>query len=271
MLKDLRNVIAQRDYPNGYIITGKILMSDLVVDTLAARVRDITSVDAITQTVRWNWAPQYGAEVFTAIQSLLIRHPDLELQAREEGQRERAFAALNALAESDRHKKLLLIFDACHEAILRETRPGPKTGQTVKRCQRFLALPRKTVSGIVISFPFLFSPQAWPVYYEIIKEPISIAQIKKYSHNKQLVTSTTEYAALWHRLFSNARQFNIEGSPIYEDAEFLQEVFDRTLEGLEAQYRISHGIPQLCKCTCMMPKYYSNFIYCSDTICHIRY
>lgn len=65
-----------------------------------------------------------------------------------------------------------------------------------------------------------------------------MAQIKKYSQNKQLVRSTTEYAALWHRLFDNARQFNIEGSPIYEDADFLQEVLDRTLEDLAAQHDV---------------------------------
>ncbi|KAJ7762286.1 hypothetical protein DFH07DRAFT_813768 [Mycena maculata] len=110
-----------------------------------------------------------------------------------------------------------------------QMRPGEKPGETVKRCQRFLALPRKPT---------------WAVYYEIIKEPISMAQIKKYSHNKQLIRSTTEYAALWHRLFDNARQFNMEGSAIYEDAQFLEEVFDRTLGDLAAQHGVLGVNPQ---------------------------
>ncbi|KAJ7780589.1 hypothetical protein DFH07DRAFT_711783, partial [Mycena maculata] len=57
----------------------------------------------------------------------------------------------------------------------------------------------------------------WPSYYLIIKYPISIALIKKYSHTKH-VQSTTEYAALWHILFENAREFNQENSRPYEDA-----------------------------------------------------
>ncbi|KAJ7466660.1 P-loop containing nucleoside triphosphate hydrolase protein [Mycena galericulata] len=224
MLIALRNSIAKRDFPHGYIITGKILMSDVVIAALAPRIRDVTSVDAIVDMVRWHWAPKYGPEVVSAVQDLLLHHPDLELLAREEQQRERAFAALNSLAEADLHKKLVAVFDACHDVILSQMRPGSKPGQTVKRCQRFIALPRKTT---------------WAAYYEIIKEPISMAQIKKYSHNKQLIRSTTEYAALWHRLFDNTRQFNVEGSPIYEDAKFLQEVLDKTLEDLAAQ----HGVP----------------------------
>lgn len=120
-------------------------MADLVVEALAARVRDITSVDAIENITRWHWASKYGAEVVVAIQNLLVRHPDLELQAREEQERERAFAALQALADADMHKKLVLIFDACHQVILSQMRPGSKPGEIVKRCQRFLTLPRKTV------------------------------------------------------------------------------------------------------------------------------
>ncbi|KAJ6620226.1 hypothetical protein B0H10DRAFT_2216267 [Mycena sp. CBHHK59/15] len=177
----------------------KILMSDLVVDRLAARVRDITSVDAIQNTVRWHWASKYGDEVVAAIQDLLVHHPDLELQAREEQQREHTFATLTALAKADLHKKLVVVFDA------------------------------------------------WPLYYEIIKEPISMAQIKKYSHNKQLVRSTTEYAALWHRLFDNARQFNLEGSQIYEDANFLQEVLGRTLDSLAVQHNVPLVIRPQCE------------------------
>ncbi|KAJ7845680.1 hypothetical protein B0H13DRAFT_1494592, partial [Mycena leptocephala] len=56
-----------------------------------------------------------------------------------------------------------------------------------------------------------------PTYYQIIKYPMSIAKIKQFSHTK-LVQSTTEYAALWHILFQNAQEFNLEGSQIYEDA-----------------------------------------------------
>ncbi|KAJ7777512.1 P-loop containing nucleoside triphosphate hydrolase protein, partial [Mycena maculata] len=144
-LRTLRDTIAQREYPHAYIITGKILMSDVVVEGLAARVCDIASVEGITRTVRWHWAPKYGAEVVAAIQDLLIHRPDMEQEAQEEERRERAFVALQALAEADLHKKLVVVFDACHDIILNQTRPGSKPGETVKRCQQFIALPRKTV------------------------------------------------------------------------------------------------------------------------------
>ncbi|KAJ7127538.1 hypothetical protein C8R43DRAFT_866948, partial [Mycena crocata] len=62
----------------------------------------------------------------------------------------------------------------------------------------------------------------WPAYYKMIKAPISMAIIKKHSHNFKLIKSTTEYAALWHRLFNNARRFNKEGTEVYIDADFLQ-------------------------------------------------
>ncbi|KAJ6533362.1 P-loop containing nucleoside triphosphate hydrolase protein [Mycena sp. CBHHK59/15] len=231
-LRTLRNVIAQRDFPNGLIITGKILMSDVVVEGLAPRVRDITSLEALIQTVRWHWAPRYGAEVVAAIQDLLCHHPDPEREAREAQQQENAFATLQALAEADLRNKLVVIFDACHEAILCEKRPASKPGKPVEKvCQIFMALPWKT---------------AWPTYYTLIKYPMSVAKIKQFSHTKH-VKSTTEYAALWHILFQNAQEFNMEGLCVYDDAVFLQRLLDNTL----AEQAELHGMPginpQQCK------------------------
>ncbi|KAJ7845681.1 P-loop containing nucleoside triphosphate hydrolase protein [Mycena leptocephala] len=155
VLQNLRNTIAQREFPDAYIITGKILMSDEVVNSLAARVRNITSVDALSQTVRWHWAPVYGAEVVEAIQALLLRHPDPEHEAREAEKRERAFVALQALAVADLRQKLGVIFDACHETILGQTRPASKPGRPAERvCQIFMALPRKTVRQFRLSSCF---------------------------------------------------------------------------------------------------------------------
>jgi hypothetical protein len=66
---------------------------------------------------------------------------------------------------------------------------------------------------------------------------MSIAKIKQFSHTK--VQSTTEYAALWHILFQNAQEFNLEGSQVYDDAAFLQGVLDKTL----AEQAELHGVP----------------------------
>ncbi|KAJ7106926.1 hypothetical protein C8R44DRAFT_637663 [Mycena epipterygia] len=146
-LRTLRDAIARREYPSGYIITGKILMSDQIIEALAPRARDITSVDTLAETVRWHWAPTYGEEVVEAIKAVVARHPD----PREEQQRERAFVALEALAAADLHRKLVRVFDGCHEAILNETRAGSEE----KVCQIFMVLPRKPVNRLLL-FPFFY-------------------------------------------------------------------------------------------------------------------
>ncbi|KAK7013460.1 hypothetical protein R3P38DRAFT_2546130, partial [Favolaschia claudopus] len=141
-LRTLRDTIARRKYPQQHIITGKILMSNQVLDALANRARSIDSSDTLNQTVRWllNWAPEFGAEVVKAIQKRLLDFPDFERLAREEKQRAKAFLALEAMAEKDLRKKLTLVFDGCYEAILSETVQRGK--KVVKRCQVFLSLPK---------------------------------------------------------------------------------------------------------------------------------
>ncbi|KAJ7017792.1 Bromodomain-containing protein [Mycena alexandri] len=197
-------------------------MSDLVVDALANRARGITSVEAINQTVRWVWASDLGAEVVEVIQNRLLDFPDLAELAREDERREKAFAALQVLAEKDLRQKLILVFNGCYEAITREM--VTRRGKSVKRCQIFMTLPKRN---------------AWPDYYELIPEPISIAHINKFSHTT-MIRSATEYAALWHRLFNNARTYNRPDSVIYEDAEYLEGVLDRNL----AELSELHGVPK---------------------------
>jgi hypothetical protein len=155
MLRLLRETLVQRDFPNQYFITGKAIMSDLIVDALAKYARDITSVVALQQTVRWNWAPQYAQDVVTAIAELLLEYLDPELQAREEREREQAFAALQALAAADLKKKLMLVFDTCYEAVLSQQRPEyPGSERMVKTCQIFLRLPQKSVHGdLLLCYP----------------------------------------------------------------------------------------------------------------------
>ncbi|KAJ7153843.1 P-loop containing nucleoside triphosphate hydrolase protein [Mycena filopes] len=239
-LKTLREAIAHREFPNSYIITGKILMSDQIIETILPRLRDITSIETLAEAVHWHWAPKYGGEVVEAIRNVVARHPDLEAEAREAEKRERALAALESLAAADRRKKLGPVFDACHERIMSFTRPGPKPGQTVKICQIFMALPRKTVKpSLLFRFCGPHFIQVWPSYYVIIKYPISIAFIKKYSHTKH-VQSLTEYAALWYILFENAREFNQEGSL------FLQQVLDDTLTEQAELHGVVGVDPQQC-------------------------
>ncbi|KAJ7705745.1 P-loop containing nucleoside triphosphate hydrolase protein [Mycena metata] len=214
-LLTLRDNIARTKYSRQNIVTGKILMSNLVVDALANRARSITSVEAINQTVQWVWATDLGAEVVQAIQQRLLDFPDLE-----EERREKAFAALHVLAEKDLRQKLTSVFDGCYTAVASEM--VTRRGKSVKRCQIFMTLPKRN---------------AWPDYYELIPEPISIAHINKFSHTT-VIRSTAQYAALWHRLFDNARTYNRSDSVIYEDADYLQGVLDTNLAALSTLHDV---------------------------------
>jgi hypothetical protein len=58
--------------------------------------------------------------------------------------------------------------------------------------------------------------------------------IKSLSQKAMHYTTLEEYRKAWHLLFDNARRYNIDGSQVYEDADYLQKVFDRKL------YMLSH-------------------------------
>lgn len=159
-LFSLRSTIALREWPDQNILTGKTLMSDLVVDALASRAREISSLEAVSKVVRWVWAPKFGQEVVDTIQSRLLEFPDLEQLAREERAREQAFAALEALAQKDLQKKLRLIFDGCYDAILAET--VVRKSKSVKRCQVFLSLLKRNVHIFFASPVHLYATYLHP-------------------------------------------------------------------------------------------------------------
>lgn len=65
-----------------------------------------------------------------------------------------------------------------------------------------------------------------------------MSHIRHFSHSK-LILSTAEYAALWHRMFANARSYNCDDSTIYQDAEYLQALLDTKPQGLS----VLHNVP----------------------------
>lgn len=65
-----------------------------------------------------------------------------------------------------------------------------------------------------------------------------MSNIKTLSTKVTHYTSIADYRADWHLMFSNARQYNIEGSQIYEDAVYLQEVFDQQLYMLSTEHAL---------------------------------
>ncbi|KAJ7444642.1 P-loop containing nucleoside triphosphate hydrolase protein [Mycena galericulata] len=226
-LEVVRDRIVADHYPNQHFITGNVILSDDVVDTLAKRARLVTSVDSLLQQTRWSQAPRFGDLVVKAIEEVVCRFPDLAKAARELEAAERIQRTLDAAAAKELRARLVLVFDGCYEAVFSQEEPLPISTRKTKK-------PKKTSRQICKAFLELPRRNTWPEYYDEIKEPISMKNIKSFSHKPSHYETLAQYQEAWHRLFSNARQFNEIGSQIYEDANKLQKVFDRKL------YMLSH-------------------------------
>ncbi|KAF8125885.1 hypothetical protein K438DRAFT_1742298, partial [Mycena galopus ATCC 62051] len=230
-LNAVRKQIITDAYPNQGMITGKMILPNDIVDTLAKRARLVTSVDTLLQQTRWGQASRFGDIVVKAIQEVVLLFPDHTKVARELEAAERAQRTLDVAAAKELRARLVIVFDGCYdavfskrEAVVPSTRKSKKPKQPRQVCKLFLQLPKSNY---------------FPDYYEVIENPISMLRIKTWSQKPMHYQTMEEYRDDWHLLFNNARQYNMPGSPIYQDAEFLQKVFDREL------YMLSnlHNIP----------------------------
>ncbi|KAJ2914877.1 hypothetical protein MD484_g5545, partial [Candolleomyces efflorescens] len=109
-------------------------------------------------------------------------------------------------ATRDRMKKA---FSDCYKAV---TACEDETGR--KRCELFRELPDK---------------RDYPDYYQLISQPISLAQIRKRS-NGGYYKNVLAYREDWRLMFNNARTYNQEGSWVYIDAEEMEKVFNTAFE-----------------------------------------
>lgn len=67
----------------------------------------------------------------------------------------------------------------------------------------------------------LVSKRDYPLYYTMIKNPISLNMIKK-RINSTYYRTIAQFRDDFHLMFDNARTFNEEGSFVYEDANEMQ-------------------------------------------------
>ena len=70
-------------------------------------------------------------------------------------------------------------------------------------------------------FMDLVSKRDYPLYYTMIKNPISLNMIKK-RINSTYYRTIAQFRDDFHLMFDNARTFNEEGSFVYEDANEMQ-------------------------------------------------
>ncbi|KAF8297763.1 hypothetical protein DL93DRAFT_2122689 [Clavulina sp. PMI_390] len=90
------------------------------------------------------------------------------------------------------------------------------------RCDLFRELPNRKVRLIHPDFQY-------PDYYTQIQQPIAMSIIRKRS-NTSHYKSMAQYAADWRLMFANARQYNQEGSWVYNDANELSKAFEAEFE-----------------------------------------
>lgn len=67
----------------------------------------------------------------------------------------------------------------------------------------------------------LVSKKEYPIYYQLIKNPISMNMIKKRIYSNYY-DNILEFENDFHLMFDNARTFNEEGSAVYEDADEME-------------------------------------------------
>ncbi|CAG8540969.1 456_t:CDS:10, partial [Cetraspora pellucida] len=106
------------------------------------------------------------------------------------------------------------IFNRCYTAV--ENLMDDTEGEPRQRAYLFLTLPSK---------------KEYDYYYTVINNPIAMDTIKR-RVKINYYQSAAQFRDDWHLMFNNARTFNEEASTVYNDAEKLQEVFDKTFEEL---------------------------------------
>ncbi|KAI8142952.1 SNF2 family N-terminal domain-containing protein [Fennellomyces sp. T-0311] len=119
----------------------------------------------------------------------------------------------SAEAESDTlaphvRKQLTHFFEQCYKAV-EESVEEDEDGTVRDRCDLFMDLVAK---------------KDYPLYYKLIKRPISMNMINKRIHSPHYRT-IEQFRDDFQLMFDNARTFNEEGSIVYEDANELEKTF----------------------------------------------
>lgn len=98
-----------------------------------------------------------------------------------------------------------------------------------KRCELFREIPDRRVRTLTIhpgvGLPSLTHAQEYPDYYQLIQKPIALSTLRK-RINAGTYKTVTEFQDDFRLMFNNARQYNQEGSWVYNDADEMERVFD---------------------------------------------
>jgi len=79
----------------------------------------------------------------------------------------------------------------------------------------------------VLQLSYYDPVQEYPDYYQLIGKPIALSTLRK-RINSGTYKTVTEFQDDFRLMFNNARQYNQEGSWVFNDAEEMERVFDST-------------------------------------------
>ncbi|XP_049880509.1 protein polybromo-1 isoform X2 [Pectinophora gossypiella] len=118
--------------------------------------------------------------------------------------------------------------------------PAPKSNLPLKKKLHYIArqLMEFTCSdGRQPMLLFMEKPskKLYPEYYNVIDRPIDMITIEANIKNDRY-NSIDEIVSDFRLMFSNCRQFNEEGSMIYEDANLLERVLNEKLKEVNSNY-----------------------------------
>lgn len=113
-------------------------------------------------------------------------------------------------------QRLTKLFEQCYTALEEATEEDEETETYRQRCELFMDLVSK---------------RDYPLYYTMIKSPISMNMIKKRIHSAYY-NSVADFRADFKLMFDNARTFNEEGSFVYEDANEMERILEAKLKDL---------------------------------------
>ncbi|KAI9261409.1 SNF2 family N-terminal domain-containing protein [Phascolomyces articulosus] len=112
-------------------------------------------------------------------------------------------------------KEMTHLFEECYKAV-EESVEEDEDGTVRERIELFMDLVSK---------------RDYPIYYKLIKKPISMNMIKKRIHSPYYKT-IDQFRDDFKLMFDNARTFNEEGSIVYEDANEMEKIFNEKYEEL---------------------------------------
>lgn len=119
----------------------------------------------------------------------------------------------------------------CQSALSPKNRTPvhPATKKKMITIQRHLA--EYTVGGRNIAQLFMEKPpkKLYPDYYDVIQNPIDMSTIES-NIRLEKYNSLEELISDFRLMFSNCRQYNEEGSPIFEDANILERALNEKLK-----------------------------------------